>query len=126
MSVEHVGSIDVHSERIESSESKTNYADLLIVDSNEITEQEAREWHAAGLEFLSNLSEESFQLRFGSPKPHDREGLIPLIDYFAFSKTNHHQMVLLTHNSVLIGAASIFDYKLRERMGGEEIIDYCG
>ena len=32
-------------------------------------------------------------------------------------------MVLLTYESTLIGAASIFDYKLRERFGAEEIID---
>ena len=52
MSIEHAGTVDVRPDGFEASESKTDYADLLIVDSDEITEQEAKEWHAAGLEFL--------------------------------------------------------------------------
>lgn len=123
MSTEHVGEVKVHATAYETNEQKAVYAEVLIVDSNDITEEEAREWRDAGLEFLSNLSKESFQLRFGSPKPHDIEGLIPLADYFAFSRENHHQMVLLTYEGRLIGAASIFDYRLRERHGANEIAD---
>jgi len=123
MSVEHISKVDVNPGGVESPEIESNYADLLIVDSKFVTQAEAEQWHAAGLEFLSNLSEESFQLRFGSPKPHEVEGLVPLVDYFAFSKKNHHQMILLTLEDELIGAASIFDYRLRERNGATEVID---
>ncbi|MEZ6330813.1 MAG: hypothetical protein R3B12_02230 [Candidatus Saccharimonadales bacterium] len=63
-------------------------AEILLVDSNEVTPEEAMFWRDAGLIFLKNLSKESFRLRFGSPKPEEDTGLIPVVDYFVFQASN--------------------------------------
>ena len=123
MSTESIGNLDLPVGHPNHQESEQSVAEILLVDSNEVTPEEAMFWRDAGLIFLKNLSKESFRLRFGSPKPEEDTGLIPVVDYFVFSQQHHHKMLLLLHEAKLIGACSIFDYPLRDSMGSSTVIN---
>lgn len=112
---------DVKIDTIAEQEQQT--AELLVIDSADVSPEEVEFWREAGLVFLRDLSKDSFQLRFGTQKPDDDEQLQKIVDYFVLRKENHHQMLLILHKDRLIAAASLFDYCLKDAENSDTVVE---
>lgn len=103
--------------------------DLFLVDSKGLDQSEIDYWKQVGLNFFIRLSNKSFQLRFGHPKPEETEDLEEIVDYFVWKSRHPHKILALMHDDKLMGACSIFDYTLlippnRELVATDNIAEF--
>lgn len=93
-------------------------AKLYTLESSSVGEEHRPDLHAIGLDFLDELSDRSFRMRFGTTKPNEKK-LSRLVDHFLDGRRHPHAMLLLMHEQQLLGAASIFGHTLRALAYGE-------
>lgn len=97
-------------------------ANLRCVDTATITPEEAAELEGGVRAFLESLSDQSFRMRFGRPKPDDPHGYDNIVQTFLYNSAYPPEVVTLVHEDELIGACSIFRHQLRAKPGGD-IVD---
>lgn len=106
-------------------ELKPKKADISYYLSDELSPEDQDKWARRGIEFLERLSPESFHWRFGSPKPQSRKELKKLVKHFVGNDIPHEMAVITIgkgKNKTIIGAASLFDFKLRKQVDGEWVV----